>query len=124
MSPENRSDSMSGAQSTKLPMNCVRERGCHCCTSFAIVNVKGMNGLRWTAERESLIPSAVDIAFTENLFPGNVLIEKLALLGAAMNRLDGFIKYLSPWDSQCGRVLSFATSGKVTSEDEIQDCNY
>ncbi|KAI6094712.1 hypothetical protein F5141DRAFT_1069185 [Pisolithus sp. B1] len=88
MPPENQSDSVPGAQSTKLPMNCARERsksgpslphrkeGGHCCTSIAIVNVKGTNqfdawilknGLRWTAERGSLTPGAVDIAFTKGL---------------------------------------------------------
>ncbi|KAI6114580.1 hypothetical protein EDD16DRAFT_1521004 [Pisolithus croceorrhizus] len=53
MPPENQSDSVPGAQSTKLPMNCTRERsksgpslprrkeGGRCCTSITIVNVKG-----------------------------------------------------------------------------------
>ncbi|KAI6095277.1 hypothetical protein F5141DRAFT_1068523 [Pisolithus sp. B1] len=54
MPPENQSDSVPGAWSTKLLTNCVRERsklgpslpcckeGSHCCMSITIMNVKGM----------------------------------------------------------------------------------
>ncbi|KAI6118921.1 hypothetical protein EDD16DRAFT_1793600 [Pisolithus croceorrhizus] len=73
MPPENQSDSVPGVWSTKLLTNCVREGQnwvllFHTARRGVAVNQFDAwilkNRLRWTTERGSLMPGAVNITFT------------------------------------------------------------